>query len=207
MVRRRPNGFTLIELLIVIGVIFVLATVTATHLIRASHRAKRSETRTFISKLELAISMYRIDTGEYPSDEQGSASLRRALDPGKDDPVRETPGWKGPYLEFRDNEVNSAGQLVDPWHRGKEDTIHIYTYRANLDNDPSTFPPFHNTTSFDIYSKGSDGKTGVDEKEASEPQDGNYCLNDVDDDKDGMTDELSSSKDKNGYLEDDINNW
>jgi len=207
MTKRRMKGFTLIELLITVAVIFALATIITTHLIRASNRAKRSEARTFIGKLELAISMYRMDTGSYPSDEEGSASLRRALDPPEDDPVRKIPGWKGPYLEFRDNEVNLAGQLLDPWHKGKDDTTHIYVYRANLDNEPSTFPPFHNTASFDIYSKGSDGKTGTDKKEGNEFEDGNYYQNDLDDDKDGIVDELSFNKDKNGYLEDDINNW
>lgn len=207
MLRQRLEGFTLIELLIVAAVIVVLASIVTTHLIRAANRARRSETRTFIGKLELAISMYRIDTGQYPPDDEGSASLRRALDPDENDAVREIPGWKGPYLEFRDNEVNSAGELVDPWHEGKDDTTHIYVYRANRDNDSSTFPPFHNTTSFDIYSKGSDGKTGTDKKEANEPEDGSYCQNDVDDDNDGIIDEMSAGKDKNGYLEDDINNW
>jgi len=203
----RSAGFTLLELLIVIAVTSVLLAIITINLINATNRAKRSEVQVFIGKLELAISMYRIDTGMYPPDEEGSASLRRALDPDEDDPIRNTPGWKGPYLEFKDREVNSAGQLVDPWHRGKDDTVHIYVYRANLDNDPSTFPPFHNSTSFDIYSKGVDGKTGTDGKEANEPEDGNYCQNDIDDDGDGLVDELGSGKGDNGYLEDDINNW
>ncbi|RLE14074.1 hypothetical protein DRJ04_03095 [Candidatus Aerophobetes bacterium] len=207
MVQERLKGLTLVELLIVIAVISILTTIITTSLIKATNRAKRSEAKTFIGKLELAISMYRIDTGMYPSDEEGSASLRRALDPGENDPIRDVPGWKGPYLEFRDNEVNSTGELVDPWHKGKNDREHIYVYRADLDNDPSTFPPFHNTTSFDIYCKGFDGKTGTDKEEANQPEDGNYCQNGMDDDGDGLIDELVFSKDKNGYLEDDINNW
>ena len=207
MGQEKSEGFTLVELLIVIAVIFILATIVSLNLVRATNRAKRSEAQTFIGKLELAISMYRIDTGTYPSDKEGSKSLHRALDPDEDDPVRNIPGWKGPYLEFKDDEVNLEGELVDPWHRGKKDREHVYIYRANLDNDPATFPPFHNTTSFDIYSKGFDGKTGTDGKDANEFEDGDYCQNDMDDDEDGLIDELSLSEDKNGYLEDDINNW
>jgi general secretion pathway protein G len=203
----RSAGFTLLELLIVIAVISILSAIITINLINATNRAKRSQTKVFIGKLELAISMYRIDTGTYPPDEEGSASLRRALDPDEDDPIRNIPGWKGPYLEFKDREVNSTGQLVDPWHRGEDDTGHIYVYRANLDNDPSTFPPFHNSTSFDIYSKGGDGKTGTDGEEANQPEDGSYCQNDIDDDEDGLIDELSPGRGDNGYLEDDINNW
>ena len=201
------KGFTLLEILVVIAIISVLTTLITTNIISATHRARQSEAKTFIGTLELAISMYRIDTGTYPPDNEGSASLRRALDPDTDDPVREIPGWKGPYLEFRGEEVNSDGKLADPWCRGKNDRTHIYIYRANRDNNPSTCPPFHNTTSFDIYSKGADGKTGTDGKEANEPEDGSYCQNSVDDDGDGLIDELSRRKDKNGYLEDDINNW
>ncbi|MBE0478574.1 type II secretion system protein GspG [Candidatus Aerophobetes bacterium] len=189
------------ELLITVAIIFILATIITINLIRATNQAKRAEARTFIGKLELAISMYKIDTGTYPPDDESSASLRRALNPDKHDPIRDIPGWKGPYLEFRDNEVNSAGELVDPWHKGKDDRNNVYTYRANLDNDPTTFPPFHNTTTFDIYSKGSDGKTGTGFDA------GNYCQNGLDDDGDGLIDELDPYKDKNGYLEDDINNW
>jgi len=200
------KGFTLLELLIAIAVISILSAIITFNLTNAINKSKTTQAKAFIGKLELAISMYKIDTGEYPSDTEGSASLRRALDPDPDDPVRNISGWKGPYLEFRENEVNSSGQLVDPWHKGKNDTIHIYVYKANLDNDPSTCPPFHNTSSFDIYSKGSDGKTGTDNIEANEPEDGNYCQNGIDDDKDGLVDELTP-KGGNDYLEDDINNW
>lgn len=198
-------AFTVIELIIVIAVISILSALIALNVVQVMNKAKRSEARTFIGKLELAISMYRIDTGTYPPDEKGSASLHKALDPPLDHPIRETPGWKGPYLEFKSNEVNSHGQLVDPWHRGHNDTLHIYVYRASIDG--VAYPPFHNTRSYDIYSKGWDGKTGTDGVEANEFSDGNYSQNGIDDDGDGMVDELTSDKDKNGYLEDDINNW
>jgi len=205
--KRSSAGFTLIELLIVIAVASVFTAIITINLINATNRAKRSEAKVFIGKLELAISMYKIDTGNYPPDDEGSVSLRRALDPDEDDPVRQTPGWKGPYLEFKDREVNSKGQLVDPWCKGEDDTVHVYVYRANLDNDPLTYPPFHNVTTFDIYSKGMDGKTGTDQEEANEPADGNYCQNGIDDDGDGLIDELSLQSGGNGWLEDDVNNW
>ncbi len=200
-------AFTLVELLIVISLISILSGIIAINVVNVMNKAKSSEAKAFIEKLELAISMYRIDTGSYPPDDKGSASLRRALDPEEGDPIRETPGWRGPYLEFKSSEVNIFGQLVDPWHRGKYDTTHVYVYKANLDDDPFTCPPYHNTTSFDIYSKGPDGKTGTDEKEANEPDDGNYCQNGIDDDRDGVIDELTPKEDGNGYMEDDINNW
>ena len=206
----RACGFTIVELLIVIAVITIISTVTAFNFITAIQKTKRSTAKSFIGKLELAISMYKIDTGLYPPDKESSASLRKALDPDENDPIQDLPGWNGPYLEFRQREVNSlTGELLDPWARGKEDRIHVWVYRADEDTNSSTWPPFHNTASFDIYSKGYDGKTGTNEEEADEFEDGNYCQNEMDDDNDGIVDELNPNGEgsANGYLEDDINNW
>lgn len=206
--KEKKAGFTLAEVIITVAIIFVLTTILTIHLINAQNRAKRSEAKTFIGKLEIAISMYRMDTGLFPPDDKSSASLRQALDPDNPDPAVQPEGWRGPYIEFTEDEVNNKGELLDPWGKGKkDDRKHIYTYRANEDNDPFTTPPFHNRASFDIYSKGPDGKTGSDDKEANEFEDGNYTQNGIDDDGDGVTDELSPGQDKNGYLEDDINNW
>jgi len=204
------SGFTIVELLIVMAIIIIISTAAIVNFITAIQKTKRSTAKSFIAKLELAISMYRIDTGLYPPDKESSVSLRKALDPDEDDPIRDLPGWNGPYLEFREKEVNSlTGELLDPWARGREDEIHIWVYRADEDANSSTWPPFHNTASFDIYSKGYDGKTGTDNKDANEFKDGNYCQNGTDDDNDGIVDELNPNGQgkANGYLEDDINNW
>jgi len=205
----RSSGFTIVELLIVIAIITIISTVATFNFITAIQKAKRSTAKSFIGKLELAISMYKIDTGLYPPDKGSSASLRKALDPEKDDPIQDLPGWNGPYLEFKQKEVNSSGELLDPWAKGKEDIIHVWTYRADEDGNSSTWPPFHNAASFDIYSKGYDGKTGTDGEDADEFKDGNYCQNGIDDDNDGAVDELNPNGggNANGYLEDDINNW
>ena len=197
------TGFTLIELLIVVAVIVILSGLAIVNLLQATQRAKRAEAESFIAQLEMAISMYKVDTGRYPPDDRSSASLREALDPDPSDPAYDDTEYKGPYMEFKDKEVNSRGELLDPWHKGKDDTVHVYVYKADMDLDPLTVPPFHNTSSYDIYSKGFDGKTG-DGFDA-----GNYCQNEMDDDGDAIVDELKPNGPgaTNGYLEDDINNW
>jgi len=199
----REGGFTLVEILIVIGIIVILTGITIGSFLRSLQKAKMATASAFIAQLDTAISMYKIDMGKYPSDEQGSASLKRALDPSPSDSIRSNPQWNGPYLEFKDREVNKYDELLDPWHKGKEDRLHIYSYSADLDHRAFTYPPYHNVSSFDIYCKGSDGKTG----KCFDA--GNYCQNKIDDDGDGVVDELdlNGSGAGNGYLEDDVNNW
>ncbi len=190
---RRETGFTLLELLIVVAVIAVLSAVATINFLQATGRAKRTVAKSFMAELETAISMYKIDTGHYPPDERASVSLREALSPVPEDPIWKDPEWTGPYLEFKENEVNEAGELLDPWHKGRGDRIHIYFYAADLDGIASSFPPFHNKSSCDIYSKGADGKTGTNSIDGDEFEDGDYCQNEIDDDGDGVVNELNPS--------------
>ncbi len=201
------TGFTLIELLIVVAIIAILSSLAVVNFLQAAEKSKRSAAKSFIAQLQTAISMYKIDHGYYPPDKNGSASLREALSLASyaDGDSKN----KGPYMEFNDNQVNSYGELLDPWHKGKDDRIHVYSYGANLDKNPLTIPPFHNKNSYDIYCKGRDGKTGSDDISGNEFIDGSYCQNETDDDEDGFIDELDPNGpgSSNGYLEDDINNW
>jgi len=199
---KEKTGFTLIEILIVVAVIAVLAGLATVNFLQATQRAKRAATESFIAQLETAISMYKADTGHYPADDDGwsgSSSLREALENG----CSSDEGWNGPYMEFKDKEVSNRGELLDPWHKGKSDTVHVYVYRANIDLDSRTFPPYHNVNSYDIYSRGFDGRTG------NGFDAGNYCQNEADDDEDGIVDEINPNGPgtANGYLEDDVNNW
>lgn len=206
---REKKGFTLIELLVVVAVIAVLSVLAVINFLQATERSKRAAAESFVAQLQTAISMYRIDNGSYPPDGRGSASLREALSLDPASSAYKDSEGKDPYIEFRDDQVNNYGELLDPWHKGKDDRIHIYFYKANLDQNPLTTPPFHNRNSYDIYSKGKDGKTGSDGISGNEFADGNYCQNEIDDDKDGIVDELdpNGAGSSNGYLEDDINNW
>lgn len=203
------TGFTLIELLIVVAIIGILSSLALVNFFQATEKSKRTAAKSFIAQLETAISMYKIDHGSYPPDNNGSASLREALSSAPASYTDDDSEKKGPYMEFNDNQVNSYGELLDPWHKGKDDRIHVYSYRANLDKNSLTAPPFHNRSSYDIYCKGRDGKTGSDDISGNEFIDGYYCQNETDDDEDGFIDELDPNGpgSSNGYLEDDINNW
>jgi len=203
-------GFTLPELLITVAIIVIIASIGAIHYVNASHRAKRAAAASLIAEMELAISGYRIDMRCYPPDSKGSASLRAALDPHQTDAIWSDPSWGGPYMEFQENEVDQiTGHILDPWHESSSDPVHRFSYRADRDGDPRTGPPFHNRSTYDIYSPGRDGRSGHSSVLGDEMDDGAYAQNGIDDDGDGVVDELDPSSEgaANGFLEDDINNW
>ena len=93
--RTCKTGFTLIELMIVVIIIAALASMVAPSLINRSDEAKDNIARGDLSSLETALKLFRLDTGAYPSSEQGMEMLLS------------TTG-KGPYLEKKP---------LDPWKK------------------------------------------------------------------------------------------
>ena len=122
------SGFTLIELMLVIIIIGAIATMVVPRLAGRSEEARRSVTEADIKgNLSLALKLYEVDNGRYPTTEQGLGALlqKSAVSP-------EPRNWKGPYLEQ---------EPLDPW--GKP-----YVYRY-----PGTHPP----RDYDLFSLGPDG--------------------------------------------------
>jgi general secretion pathway protein G len=101
-------GFTLIELLVVLVILGVLVTVAAPQAMRYLGGAKQDGARLQLQSLSTAIDLYRLDTGRYPSREDGLAALVQA-------PAGQSR-WNGPY-------IRKAEQLQDPWGR-------VWRYRA-----------------------------------------------------------------------------
>lgn len=88
-------GFTLIELLIVVIIIAALAAMVAPRLIERGEEAKANIAKGDLASLTLAIKLYRLDTGRYPS---SLADLLTAPSGARN--------WKGPYIE---------NEALDPW--------------------------------------------------------------------------------------------
>lgn len=137
VVTRRRSGFTLLELVVVIIVLGLLAGIVAPQIIGRLSEAKSTTARTQIELLSVALDGYRLDTGAYPTTEQGLAALR-------DKPTRAPApaNWRGPYLR--------KAVPLDPWGRA-------YIYRAPGERAP---------TGFDLESLGRDGKAGGDGEDA-----------------------------------------
>jgi general secretion pathway protein G len=127
----RP-AFTLIEILVVIAVIAILASLVAPNVFRHVGTARASTARSQLEMLATALDAYRLDTGHYPSTEEGLAALVAA-------PAGESPAaWRGPYLR--------RAVPLDPWGTP-------YVYVA---------PGQANPTGFDLLSYGADGRQGGD---------------------------------------------
>ncbi len=93
------SGFTLIELLLVLVILSVLAAVVVPKFARRSEDARKSAAQTDISVMETALDAFEIDTGRYPTTEEGLRAL-------VEEPSN-VKNWKGPYLK--------KGVPNDPW--------------------------------------------------------------------------------------------
>lgn len=95
----RRSGFTLIELLIVMIILGLLAALAGPQLFSKIGGAKSKSAKTQISLLGTALDAYRLDTGKYPTSDQGLEALREN--------PNDIFGWDGPYM--------AKPIPVDPW--------------------------------------------------------------------------------------------
>lgn len=99
LVLRFSAGFTLLELLVVVAIIGLLAAYVGPRYVAQINKSEITTARSQIEALARAIESYRLDTGQYPSNELGLRALREA--------PANLPRWRGPYLQ---KEVP-----LDPW--------------------------------------------------------------------------------------------
>jgi len=99
------RAFTLIELMLVLIILAILAAVVVPKFTNRRAQADDAKARTDISNYETAIDAFQVDTGRYPSSDEGLNALVNA--PGN------VTGWHGPYIKSVNN---------DPWQ-------HPYVYR------------------------------------------------------------------------------
>jgi general secretion pathway protein G len=110
-VRRKEHGFTFFEILVVITIIGLLAALVGPRLWRKISGAKQSAAKAQIELFGSALDAFRLDTGRYPTTEEGFKALREKPS-GLDT-------WQGPYLP---KEIPN-----DPWGRS-------YVYKCPGDN-------------------------------------------------------------------------
>ena len=89
-VRRREGGFTFFEILVVITIIGLLAALVGPRLWKRISGAKQTSAKAQIELFGTALDAFRLDTGRYPTTEEGFKSLREKPS-GLDT-------WQGPYL-------------------------------------------------------------------------------------------------------------
>ncbi|MFZ4508341.1 MAG: type II secretion system major pseudopilin GspG [Fimbriimonas sp.] len=114
---RRSSAFTLIELLVVILILAILAALIVPGVINRTGDAKRAKAASDISTLGGMLQTFRLDTGRYPTTEEGLSALRT--------PPSDVQNWKGPYSQ--------KPISPDPW--GNE---YIYEYPGSTGDDSYT---------------------------------------------------------------------
>jgi general secretion pathway protein G len=98
--RHREKGFTLIEILVVMVIITLLASLVAPRLFPKLGKGKQSAAKAQIELLEQALDQFRLDTGRYPTTQEGLSVLVADQNIEK---------WEGPYLK--------KGLPNDPWNK------------------------------------------------------------------------------------------
>ena len=108
MRRRRSSeaGVTLIEMLVVVVIIGLFVALVAPNMFRSADKARVTAARSQIEQLMTALGTYKLDTGLFPTTEQGLEALR--VKPA------DAATWAGPYIE--------KAIPKDPWG-------HEYIYR------------------------------------------------------------------------------
>jgi general secretion pathway protein G len=91
--RRDRTGFTLIELLLVLVILGILAMVVVPKFGGSQKKAKMARATTDIAALDDAIDRFELDTGRYPSNEEGLNVLAQVQAPAN------VKAWNGPYIK------------------------------------------------------------------------------------------------------------
>lgn len=87
----RRSGFTLIELLLVLVILAVLAALVVPKFTNRSQQARETAAKSDISTISTQINAFEIDTGRYPTSDEGLNALLQPADNPK--------GSHGPYLQ------------------------------------------------------------------------------------------------------------
>ena len=98
--RNRAHGFSLIEIIVVITIIGVIVGWAATNIFGKADQAQSKVGKAQIVGLSGPLDIYKLDTGKYPTTQEGLKALLQA--------PSGVPNWNGPY-------VKNADVLKDPW--------------------------------------------------------------------------------------------
>lgn len=131
--RNFKPGFTLIELMVVLVILAILGVTVGSKIMDLPKKARVTTTIMNINTVEDALKLYNLDTGYYPTTEQGLKALITIPDI---DPIPK--GWKpGGYID-------SSNVPKDAWDRE-------FIYRS---------PTEEEEREYEVISLGNDGKEG-----------------------------------------------
>src|SRR6185436_9827201 len=88
--KRRQAGVTLIEMLVVVTIIGLFVALVAPNMFKSADKSRITAARSQMQNFMTALGTYKLDTGLFPTTEQGLAALR--VKPN------ESNQWNGPYM-------------------------------------------------------------------------------------------------------------
>src|SRR5579871_3491397 len=112
---RREAGVTLIEMLVVVTIIALFAALVLPKMTGQADKARKTAARAQINAYMTALGNYKLDTGVFPTTEQGLQALRVKPE--------NQPQWAGPYL--------TKDIPMDPWGRP-----YLYKYPGEHGDEP-----------------------------------------------------------------------
>jgi len=125
---QKQKGFTLIEIMVVVVILGILISFAALNILDEPDKARVVAAKNDIRTLGNALKLYRLDSGKYPTTEQGLIALSQKPTSGRT-PRNYKPGG---YLDKLPKDPWGAEyQYLSPGVRGE---IDIFTYGA--DNQP-----------------------------------------------------------------------
>lgn len=120
---KNQKGFSLIEIMVVVVILGILASIVVPKIMGRPDEARRVQAKSNILAIQNALDLYKLDNGNYPSTEQGLASL---VQKPTSNPV--PTNWKQ-YLKSLPK---------DPWGRdylylnpGEHSEVDVFTYGAD----------------------------------------------------------------------------
>lgn len=90
---KQCRGFTLVEIMAVVLILALLMGIAAKNFIGMTDKARVTTTKATLKELRGAVNMFKLDTGRYPTEEEGLYALIEA--------PTDVEGWTG-YLETTD---------------------------------------------------------------------------------------------------------
>jgi general secretion pathway protein G len=112
---RRRAGVTLIEMLVVVTIIALFAALVGPQIFKQGDKARVTAAHAQINSFMTALGSYKLDTGMFPTTEQGLHALR--IQP------QDMTQWNGPYL--------AKDIPLDPWGRP-----YLYRYPGEHGDEP-----------------------------------------------------------------------
>ena len=119
---RKEAGVTLIEMMVVVTIIALFAALVLPKMMGQADKARRTAAHAQINSYMTALGAYHLDTGVFPTTEQGLQALRTKPE--------NSYNWQGPYLE-KDIEP-------DPWGNP-----YVYRYPGEHGDYAETSAPRH----------------------------------------------------------------